>query len=1336
VAETIAKHLSGRSYIPPRSDQKDAKVWEFQYNHEQKTVTMVVTHVLGHLFELEFVKKTSWDQQNPAELFDARVQKKLRSSDRGPGSTFSRSSFSPESIKRTLEKEARLATHLILWLDCDREGENIAFEVIDICKAANARLKIMRAHFSAMTREHMVRAMSQLKQPKKSEADAVDARQEIDLRLGAAFTRMQTLALRQYSSGAVESGRRTISWGPCQIPTLGFVVDRYRARAQFVPQPFWYLEMYWDGKREASTTGEESKKSNTQSSSHGVTFRWARGRLFDETSVQVLRNAALSANEAVIIKATTAPRTRSRPTPLNTVELQKRAASYFGMSSNACVESANKLYHNGYISYPRTETDEFDRSEDLQKLIRNLTECDTYAQYANRLLNGKFAWPLNGGHNDKAHPPIHPLKPPDSSFTQNEQQVYDLVARHFLACCSQDAKGVQTNVEAMLGEEVFHCSGVAVIESNWYDVYPWEKWSDRTIPSFAPGDKFKPTAVNVVRGETTPPSLMTESELINTMDKSGIGTDATIAKHIQAVKDRGYVIEVNGRGEPLAPEGTSTRIRNSSASSNTGTSSSGVASGRTIYLQPTALGLALIDAYIAMQLQLASPILRALMERGLNDVAKQKQTKESMVLKAINDMRPVFAQFECSLPIFRAIVGHTLMRGDQVLPESSQPLMHPSGPGVTNESSLLVEASDRVVEVVERVSLCGRCGTRGIAVLKLERNAGPNATSRRRRVLQCLTCAQEGMGVSPLPRHEPNVLLARLNSLEALHPFKSAEWSPILPLWSTGALLPRVYDTSYRTMQLGPGDSSPEVPQSVRCPLCQYQVLTIIRPQRNTNGVSFRTYCPYCDQDPIEEFTSSAAERALKRFARSEMSDDGPSSVKKEEPELSSNALSKEKFEESLEALSPENRAALIEQIASGNVVIEQIQDAVAECLSKLGTGTSSTKPRAESIHGPCGTCTLSACPLAIGTPDVAIFPCPSCPTTKPPHLNSTSRIEMENALRGVDSRVVLSARSVLNFPRSQDAALELANALRSAGFDLQSDIVVINENVPLAVRTAIQRSLVPIPPIPAEISTLAEQLARARFSPGEEVDMNDGVGEGTGDIVTQTAAGYVEDVMQTVVVREPVQHLKLLLRRVNPAPMNMKTFELCCRTCAKRVRLGAISAVPTADFCEKCAAQGIPSRKLRLCFAQDAATALGMVDPYLITCVRPQCASFLVRDRLLTPWPAIVSSASGVSSTPLSTRTGVTFNAVTDAQRSIASVSGQQQQQQQQQQQSNMRAQPVPTAQPLHQTQASKPRPGLQTTSAPPTTRNTSEDIRLGTVRSRPYQEDKGIYARIRRSE
>ena len=53
-------------------------------------------------------------------------------------------------IKRTLEEEARRCQWLVLWLDCDREGENIAFEVIDVCRAVNHHLTIRRARFSAL----------------------------------------------------------------------------------------------------------------------------------------------------------------------------------------------------------------------------------------------------------------------------------------------------------------------------------------------------------------------------------------------------------------------------------------------------------------------------------------------------------------------------------------------------------------------------------------------------------------------------------------------------------------------------------------------------------------------------------------------------------------------------------------------------------------------------------------------------------------------------------------------------------------------------------------------------------------------------------------------------------------------------------------------------------------------------------------------------------------------------------------------------------------------------------------------------------------------------------
>jgi DNA topoisomerase-3 len=67
----------------------------------------------------------------------------------------------------------------------------------------------------------------------------VDARQEIDLRIGAAFTRFQTLRLKEKFSGLPEN---PISYGPCQFPTLGFVVQRYLRIKNFIPEDFWSIQ--------------------------------------------------------------------------------------------------------------------------------------------------------------------------------------------------------------------------------------------------------------------------------------------------------------------------------------------------------------------------------------------------------------------------------------------------------------------------------------------------------------------------------------------------------------------------------------------------------------------------------------------------------------------------------------------------------------------------------------------------------------------------------------------------------------------------------------------------------------------------------------------------------------------------------------------------------------------------------------------------------------------------------------------------------------------------------------------------------------------------------------
>lgn len=83
------------------------------------------------------------------------------------------------------------------------------------------------------------RAINRLTIPDYNASTAVDVRQELDLRIGAAFTRFQTLRLRRVFPQALSD--QLISYGSCQFPTLGFVVERFREVDQFVSEPFWRI---------------------------------------------------------------------------------------------------------------------------------------------------------------------------------------------------------------------------------------------------------------------------------------------------------------------------------------------------------------------------------------------------------------------------------------------------------------------------------------------------------------------------------------------------------------------------------------------------------------------------------------------------------------------------------------------------------------------------------------------------------------------------------------------------------------------------------------------------------------------------------------------------------------------------------------------------------------------------------------------------------------------------------------------------------------------------------------------------------------------------------------
>lgn len=111
--------------------------------------------------------------------------------------------------------------------------------------------------------------------------------------------------------------------------------------------------------------------------------------------------------------------------------------------------------------------------------------------------------PKNGKQDDKAHPPIHPVKIAlKNELGHDEWRVYELIARHFLACISKDAVGSETKVDAIIGGERFHTKGLVIEEQNWLEVFTYEKWSDAYLPPMNKGDEFEPNSITMSESQT------------------------------------------------------------------------------------------------------------------------------------------------------------------------------------------------------------------------------------------------------------------------------------------------------------------------------------------------------------------------------------------------------------------------------------------------------------------------------------------------------------------------------------------------------------------------------------------------------------------------------------------------------------------------------------------------------------------------------------------------------------------------------------------------------------------------------------------------------------------
>jgi len=594
-----------------------------------------VTSTTGHMFSLDFPPEYNNTQQvQPADLFRAPT---VHMEDPRP------------AVSKHLAQEAQDCDVLVLWLDCDREGENICFEVISVARPSlrsTASLRpdgggglpgawmgnVYRAHFSSLAPQDLAEAMMRgLTHPNYNESRSVDARQVIDLKLGVAFSRFQTRYFRA-NFGTQLGKSLSVTYGPCQSPTLWFCVQRHDQIATFVPRPYWRVQASVD----VSTPADQEDRGG-----HGpvlVSCASTRGDIWNHSEASAAAASALSSSTAQVLQVAVSRDVRARPLPLNTTDMLRAASDTLGIGPGDAMHLAERLYLAGYTTYPRTETSKYAPAFDTHAVLTALRGAADWLPHAQSSHSSSFVGPRDDGHDAGDHPPITPTaKLGTPKGCGDGWTLYQLICRTFVASLSLDAIFSSATTTFLLGGGETFTASVTVAQSRgWMDVmnvpmfsYDEEEEARQSLAAqraFSAMSRLRlqvgvadSVAVHVRMAEppavlalwTAPPPHLSESDLISLMEAHGIGTDASMATHISNIERRGFVTLDPG----------------------------------TRQLVPTALGLALIHAYTLIDEGLVLPCVRSAIESEVRRIAEGEASMEEVVGAALRNFEARFHHF-------------------------------------------------------------------------------------------------------------------------------------------------------------------------------------------------------------------------------------------------------------------------------------------------------------------------------------------------------------------------------------------------------------------------------------------------------------------------------------------------------------------------------------------------------------------------------------------------------------------------------------------------------------------------------------------------------------------
>lgn len=467
-----------------------------------------------------------------------------------------------------LRKALKEAEELYLATDEDREGEAIAWHLLEVLKPT---VPVKRMVFHEITKDAITQALQNTRDIDRDLVDAQETRRVLDRLFGYEVSPV----LWRKVAPALSAGR-------VQSVATRLIVDREKDRMAHVSAEYWSMratvkptENAVEEKQfEVRLTELDGRPVATSGDFGPDGLLTARGQrantiILDEAGVAKI-GAALPGVEGEVRAITRKPYRRRPAAPFTTSTLQQEASRRLKWNAATTMRVAQSLYEAGHITYMRTD------SAALSGQALTAARSVAVSRFGAESIPEKprfYAKKQKGAQ--EAHEAIRPsgeqFSSPEalaSSITAQQAALYRLIYQRTVASQMKDAVGYTATVKVALPldaattgheEAVASTSGTVITDPGFRRLYTEAKdgkpkasgkVDEQDLPQVNEGDRVQVVDVETKDHHTTPPGRFTEATLVKAMEDLGIGRPSTYAATIQTIGDRGYITH---RGQYLVP---------------------------------------------------------------------------------------------------------------------------------------------------------------------------------------------------------------------------------------------------------------------------------------------------------------------------------------------------------------------------------------------------------------------------------------------------------------------------------------------------------------------------------------------------------------------------------------------------------------------------------------------------------------------------------------------------------------------------------------------------------------------------------------------------------------